>query len=198
MVDEDSLLSLLRISAAFAMLTFSTSDGVTVEVKQGHVCLAREFVEEVLEMLDVEDYKITHGELALAEEDRREYSALLARSEVAPTIVEALSRGPSDSHDLAEDTGHEASHLRRLCAELKAMGFLERVAAGYRLTKEGVQLWREFHVPKVVERTQPSEAAAKGSSSPFRDTPRSRTSVAGKPIVRLLTGDEDQSYVGVG
>ena len=134
-VNEDSLLSLLRISAAFAALTFSTSDGVTLEVKGEHVRLAKEFVEELLEMLELEDYKIMHGELSVTEEDRKEYSALIRRSELASKIIEALAKGPRNSSDLAEDTGHESPSIRRVCAELKAIGVVEKVSPGYRLTK---------------------------------------------------------------
>jgi DNA replicative helicase MCM subunit Mcm2 (Cdc46/Mcm family) len=122
LVNEDSLLSLLRISAAFAALAFSTSDGVTLEVEGAHVRLAKEFLEEVLEMLEVEDYKVMHGELSVTEEDRREYSALIRRSELASKVIEALAKGPRNSPSLAEDTGHEAPSIRRVCAELKAMG----------------------------------------------------------------------------
>jgi hypothetical protein len=152
-VNEDSLVSILRISAAFAALTFSTSDGVTLEVKGEHVRFAKDFVEDVLEMLEVEDYKIMHGEMVVTEEDRKEYASLTKRSEVASKIIEALARSPRNSPDLAEDTGHEAPSIRRVCAELKAVGAVEKVSEGYRLTKKGVQLWREFHVTNVTEIT---------------------------------------------
>ncbi len=189
-VNEDSLLSILRVSAAFAALTFSTSDGVTLEVSENHVRLAKEFLEEVLEMLEVEDYRIIHGETVVIEEDRKEYISLVRRSEVASKIVEVLTKGARNSSDLAEDTGNEVSYIRRVCAALKSLGVLERVSAGYRLTKKGVQLWREFHVTKVTEvtarKTPPSgvnkrlEPGMTGFGLPRR-----------KPSVTLLTDDDD-------
>jgi DNA replicative helicase MCM subunit Mcm2 (Cdc46/Mcm family) len=189
-VNEDSLLSILRVSAAFAALTFSTSDGATLEVKGEHVRIAKEFIEEVLEMLEVEDYKIMHGETAVTEEDRKEYVSLVRRSEVASKVVEALTKGLRNSSDLAEDTGHEVSYIRRVCAELKSLGVLERVSAGYRLTKKGVQLWREFHVTKVTEVTD-------GKTPPSRvnDRPEPGMTRFGlprrKPSVTLLTDDDE-------
>jgi DNA replicative helicase MCM subunit Mcm2 (Cdc46/Mcm family) len=178
-VNEDSLLSLLRISSAFAALTFSTSDGVTLEVNREHMRLAKDFIEEVLEMLEVEDYKIMHGEMVVTEEDRKEYAALTRRSELASKIIEALVMGPRNSPGLAEDTGHEAPSIRRVCAELKATGVVEKVSLGYRLTKKGVQLWREFHVTAVTEVT--------GKSAP---TDKRQISLpARRPSVVLLTGD---------
>ena len=186
-VNEDSLLSLLRISCAFAALTFSTSDGVTLEVKAEHVRLAMEFLEEVLEMLEVEDYKIMHGELTVTEEDRKEYALLIRRSELASKIIEALVRGPRNSPDLAEDTGHEAPSIRRVCAELKAIGVLERISPGYRLTKKGIQLWREFHVTNVTEVT--------GGGAPPSPVPRTFADASPyrkRPSVTLLTDDGDE------
>ena len=187
-VNEDSLISLLRISASFAALTFGTSDGVTLEVDGEHVRLAKDFVEEVLEMLEVEDYKIMHGEMVVTEEDRKEYASLIRRSELASNIIETLVRGPLDSSGLAEDTGHDASSIRRLCAEMKAIGVIEKVSPGYRLTKKGVQLWREFHVTKVTEVT------GKGKPPSPVNPPRALIQfgpLRTKPSVTLLTGDED-------
>jgi len=187
-VNEDSLLSLLRTSAAFAALTFSTPDGVTLEVNEEHVSLAMDFLEEVLEMLEVEDYKIMHGETVVTEEDRIEYSSLIRRGEVASKIVEALARGPRNSSGLAEDTGHEAPSIRRVCSELKALGVVEKVSPGYRLTKKGVQLWKEFHVTKVTEVTgksaPPSPVPARVRSLQDRAIP-----VSSRPTVTLLTDD---------
>jgi hypothetical protein len=185
-VNEDSLLSLLRVSAAFAALTFSTSDGVTLEVRGAHVALAKEFVEEVLEMLEVEDYKVMRGELSVTEEDRKEYSALIRRSELASKVVEALARGPRNSLGLAEDVGHEPPSIRRVCGELKGMGVVEKVSPGYRLTSKGVQLWREFHVTKVTEVT------GRGAPPSRRGPPAAGTAPPGrKPSVTLLTDDEE-------
>ena len=152
--NEDSLLTILRVSAAFAALAFSTPDGVVLEVKGAHVTLAVEFIEEVMDMLEIEDYKVLRGELSVVEEDRKEYAALTRRSELASKTIEALARGPRSSLELAEDTGHEAPSVRRLCAELKVMGVVERISPGYRLTKKGIQLWREFHVTQVTEVTE--------------------------------------------
>ena len=186
-VNEDSLLSLLRTSAAFAALTFSTSDGVTLEVNGEHVRLAREFLEEVLEMLEVEDYKVMHGGFAVTDEDRKEYSALVRRSDLASSIIKGLAKGPRSSRDLAEDTGRDASAIRRTCAELKAMEVVEKVASGYRLTKKGVQLWKEFQVPKVREvtgiETPHSQTRAPPSKIAENGPPRR------KPSVILLTDD---------
>ena len=186
-VNEDSLLSLLRVSAAFAALTFSTSDGETLEVNGVHVRLAKEFVEEVLEMLEVEDYKIIHGEAVVTEEDRKEYSSLIRRSEVAPKIIDALVRGPRNSPGLAEEIGHEATYIRRICAEMKAVGIIERISPGYRLTKKGVQLWREFHVTKVAEVTENRRPLAPPPATPprtFKVSPFRR-----KPSITLLADD---------
>ena len=185
-VNEDSLLSLLRISAAFAALTFSTSDGVTLEVSGAHVTLAREFLEEVLEMLEVEDYKVVHGEMVVTEEDRKEYASLLRRSEVASKIIDALVRGPRNSPGLAEEIGHEAPFIRRLCAEMKAIGVIERVSPGYRLTKKGVQLWREFRVTKVTEVTGKGMSASPPPTALLQLSPPRK-----KPSVTLLTDDGD-------
>ena len=189
-VNEDSLLSLLRVSSAFAALTFSTSDGVTLEVSRAHVRLAMDFVQEVLEMLEVEDYKIMHGEMRVTEEDRKEYASLTRRSELASKIIEALTKGPRNSLSLAEDTGHEAPSIRRVCAELKAIGIVEKVSPGYRLTKKGVQLWREFHVARVTEvsgrtaHTSPAKADNQRRAPLVEISPPVR-----KPSVTLLTDD---------
>ena len=183
-INEDSLLSLLRISAAFATLTFSTSDGVTLEVNGAHVRLAKEFVEEVLEMLEVEDYKIMHGETVVTEEDRKEYASLIRRSELASKIIEALVRGVRNSFDLADDIGHEAPSVRRICAEMKAMGVVEKVSPGYRLTKKGIQLWREFQVVKVTEVTEKGKPSSP-APRPFVEIRSSQK----KPSVTLFTDD---------
>jgi hypothetical protein len=186
-VNEDSLLFVLRISAAFAALTFSTPDGVVLDVKEAHVRLATEFIEEVMEMLEIEDYRVLHGELSATEEDRKDYAALIRRSELAPRIIEALARGPRNSLDLAEDTCHEAPSVRRLCAELKAIGVVERVSPGYRLTKKGVQLWREFHVTKVTEVTEKRVPPSPSPASSGQQTPTQ----ARRPSVMLLAEDRD-------
>jgi DNA replicative helicase MCM subunit Mcm2 (Cdc46/Mcm family) len=192
-VNEDSLISLLRISAAFAALTFSTSDGVTLEVEAEHVRLAKEFLEEVLEMLEIEDYKIMHGELPVTEEDRKEYASLIRRSELASKTIEALVRGPRNSPDLAEETAHEAPSVRRICSELKAMGVVEKASRGYRLTKNGVQLWKEFHVTKVTEVTEkraPPSPSPTSTGPPRRPAFRNSSLPPWKPSVTLLTDDD--------
>lgn len=182
-VNEDSLLSLLRISAAFAALAFSTTDGVTLEVNEAHIRLARDFLEEVLELLEVEDYRVMHGEISVTEEDRREYSAFMRRSELASKTIEALVKGPRNSPYLAEDIGHEAPSIRRVCAELKAMGVVEKTSPGYRLTKKGVQLWRESHVTDVTEVT------GKREPPPQRPSAADTIPAARKPSITLLTDD---------
>ena len=193
-VNEGSLLPLIRISAAFAALAFSTSDGVTLEVKQNHVRLAKEFVEEALELLEVEDYKVMHGYLSVTEEDREEYASFMRRSEVASKIVEALVRGPRKSSDLAEDIGHEAPSIRRVCAELKSLGAVEKASPGYRLTKKEVELWKEFHVTDVTEvtdvttrKTPPSPTPA----GPRREHLPAANVLARRPSVVLLADDDE-------
>jgi hypothetical protein len=180
-VNEGSLFSLIRISAAFAALAFSTSDGVTMEVRQNHVKLAKEFLEEVLELLEVEDYKVMHGYFSVTEEDRKEYASFMRRSEVASKIVEALVRGPRRSSDLAEDIGHEAASVRRVCAELKSLGVVDKPSPGYRLTKKGVELWKEFHVTDVTEGTAretiplPHHRRHQAGTSPSHEHPGQET-----------------------
>lgn len=190
-VNEDSLLSILRLSAAFAGLTFSSPDGLLLEVKEAHVKLAREFFEEVLEMLEVEDYKVLRGELSVTQEDRREYSAFIRRSELASKVMEGLARGPRNSTDLSEETGHEAPSIRRVCVELKAVGAVERVSAGYRLTKKGIQLWREFHVTRVTEVTEKGTPPSGERTGGRRQEQRDTLPAAAKKnrSVTLLVGD---------
>ena len=74
--NENPVPSLIRISAAFAALAFSTSDGVALEVKQDHVRLAKEFVEGAPELLEFEDYEIVHRYLFITEEVRKGYTPL--------------------------------------------------------------------------------------------------------------------------
>ena len=108
----------------------------------------------------------------------------MRKSEVASKIVDALAKGPRFSHDLADETGNEVTYIRRLCAEPKFMGVVERVTPGYRLTKKGIQLWKEFHVTKATELT--------ASRTPPTGRKETRTSpVHPAPRVTLLTDDEN-------
>ena len=152
-VNEDSFLTLLKTAAAFAALSFSSTDGVKLEVKATHVTLAKEFITEILDALEMKEYRATRGEIKVTEQDRKEYYELLDRSEVAAKIVEAVAKGPRNSIDLSVETGHDASSLRRSCSELKQKGILDRVSQGYRLTKKGIVLWREFHATNATDAT---------------------------------------------
>jgi hypothetical protein len=153
-IHEDSLLTILRISAAFAALSFSTLDGVILQVKREHIQLAKEFVVSCLEALEVQEYKLAHGQANLTDEDRDAYHRLTDTSELAAKVVEALTGGPKQSGDLQAELGNDASSIRRACAELKARGIIDRTSAGYRLSKKGVQLYREFHATSATNATE--------------------------------------------
>ncbi|MDG6921417.1 MAG: hypothetical protein JRN59_07805 [Nitrososphaerota archaeon] len=49
---------------------------------------------EVLEMLEVEENRLVHGEPGVTDEDRREYLACLRRSGFTSKAMEALTKGP--------------------------------------------------------------------------------------------------------
>lgn len=153
LVHEDSLLTILKIATAFAALSFSSIDGVSLEVKASHVKLAAEFLTETLDALELKEYRESQGETVITEEDLKGYYAYLDASDVAAKVVEAISKGPKNSGDLAAITGHEASSIRHVCSDLKAREVVERVSQGYRLTKKGVRLYREFHTTKATDST---------------------------------------------
>ena len=141
-IHEDSFFSILRMAAAFAVLNFSTVDGVSINVEKNHIMNACKLLERSFELLEVEDYKAIIGSGVLTEEDYKAFASQVDPNSVADTIVQALTMGPKNSVDLASITGHEASSIRRTAATLQNAGFLTKKATGYTLTSKGVKAWK--------------------------------------------------------
>jgi len=156
-IHEDTFFVLLKLAAAFAALTFNTPEGRRLEVSEEHVRLADEFMEKIIDMLELPEYIAWRGHGALTEEEYATFHSELEKSDVLRAIVEILLNGPATSTELASQTGHDSSWIRAKIASLKASGLVARTSRGYSLTTKGVQAWRRY-----TQQTQQTQQQDKG------------------------------------
>ena len=159
-IHEDTFFVLLKLAAAFAVLTFSTPDGKRLEVREEHVRLADEFMEKIIDMLELPEYIAWRGCGALTEEEYAAFSSEVKESDVLKSVMEILLSGPATSTELANQTGHNPSWIRNKIAQLKALGLVSRTSKGYVLTTKGVQAWRRF--TQHTQQTQQNKQLGKG------------------------------------
>ena len=149
LIHEDSFYSLLRIATAFAILSFSTKDGIVVSVEACHIDLAAQFLRNMMEALGVSDYKTVIGEKKLDEDDYEKFVEAMSSSEVLSQAINELVKGQKNSTELANLTQRNAGWIREQLSPLERTGLLAKASKGYRLTAIGIEAWRKYQRAKT-------------------------------------------------
>ncbi len=152
-VNEDTFFSILKLSCAFAVLSFSTdSTCQKLIVKPEHVALTKELLEEVYSEQELPEYLAFKGRNDIVEADLIEFASIIANSDIAEQIVSLLIDSTASAKELANMMNANESYVREICAKLKANGFVAKTTKGYALTPRGIQVWKTMKnktVPKV-------------------------------------------------
>jgi len=139
LVHPGSLVQVLRISTAFAILTFSSADGERLTVEAHHVEMAREFLEEILELWGIREFNEATGTQDLSPDELAELKAMVEAKPTIKNVLYELGVGrPSLAKDLATKIDADYGYLRNVLSELRAKELVVRKNDGYTLTAKGV------------------------------------------------------------
>jgi DNA replicative helicase MCM subunit Mcm2 (Cdc46/Mcm family) len=147
LIHNASFLSLLRVSVAFAIVTFS-AEGENVFVLERHVKMAERLIKELLEQWAIEDYVQFAGAAPISEEELDEHTAWLNGKEVARAVLKELSSRSWQGNDLAARTGFDNGSIRNTMSELRSRELVKRRANGYDLTGKGAALAKRLFFEK--------------------------------------------------
>lgn len=153
-----SLWSLLRISVAFAVATFSVIDKEIVVVLRKHAEMAERLLTELLERWAIEDYIEFAGAKPLTEQELKEHVDWVKQSDVIKSILHELGSRRWQAKDLAAKIGHEYSSVRHSLSELKAKELVVRKSDGYDLTRKGVAVAKQTLFNKPESRSKENYA----------------------------------------
>ena len=158
LIHNASLWSLLRISVAFAVATFSVIDNEIVVVRRQHTEMGERLLTELLERTDIEDYIEHAGAKSITEQELKELTNWVNGSDVAKGILHELASRRWQANDLATKTEHEYSSVRHSLSDLKAKELIVRKSDGYDLTRKGAAVTKQVLFTK--SESQGSEALA--------------------------------------
>lgn len=136
--------TLCRLSVSYAVLEFSTPDGIRVVVKREHVTKAIDFLRATYEAIDLKDYVLAESKgLNLAGPEA--ISTVIAVGEIGITILGqlALCNGPISSTQMSEQLRMSKDTIQHLYLVLKEHDLIETTrGAGVELKPKGVALVR--------------------------------------------------------
>lgn len=139
LVHPGSLVQVLRISTAFAVLTFSSVDGERLTVEAHHVEMAREFLEETLELWGIREFNIATGTEDVSPDELADLKAMVEAKPTVHSVLYELGVGrPTVAKDLATKIDADYGYLRNVLSELRAKELVTRKNDGYTLTAKGV------------------------------------------------------------
>jgi len=144
LIHNATLETLLRLACSFAALTFSSPDGKQLVVKEGHVEMAGRLVRELAELWDLAGLKAALGSRELSDEEYEKVEKLLKESEVARRLLNEIALRPERSNILANKLGCNASYIRDVANEFKALGLVKTTSRGYALTAKGAYVVRHL------------------------------------------------------
>jgi DNA-binding MarR family transcriptional regulator len=166
LIHNASLWSLLRISVAFAIATFSVQQNEVVVVLKRHVEMAERLVTELLERWAVEDYIEFAGAKPVTDLELKELTDWVKGSGIVKSILQELASRRWQGKDLAAKIGHEYSSVRRSLSELKARELVVRKSDGYDLTRKGAAVAKQVLFNK--DENQGKEGLAEQRESALR------------------------------
>jgi predicted transcriptional regulator len=155
LIHNASFLSLLRVSVAFAIITFSVQDE-KVCVLERHVKMAERLIKELLEQWAIEDYLEFAGAAPISKEELDELTAWLNGKEVARAVLKELSSRRWQGNDLAGRTGFDNGSIRNTMSDLRSRELIRRRANGYELTGKGAALVKRLFFEKNNENDRTS------------------------------------------
>jgi hypothetical protein len=144
---------LCRVSAAFAALRFSTTDGEDLLVLKDHVIEAAAWLRRMYDTIQLKEYKEHMKEGALLPGGEF-LSTAIAIGEPGVRIIQHLTKGLQTSEELAEAlggqrTGYSAKGVRDRFEDLRGRGLIEtRRGLGAELTTKGTGF---FHILLSLE-----------------------------------------------
>jgi hypothetical protein len=142
-----SLWTLLKISIAFAILTFSVEEE-NVLVLESHVEMTERLVKELLEDWDIKEYIKNVGAAAVTEEELDKLTAWLKGKDAACAVLKELTIRSWQGKDLAKRVGYDEGHIRNTMSDLRSQELVIRRTAGYTLTAKGVALVKKQFSPE--------------------------------------------------
>jgi hypothetical protein len=139
---NEQRVKLARISAAVAIMFFSTTDGETVQVKAEHARFAREYLDRMYAKpsLAFDEYaRMQKRRFQLADQD----DDLDTLFETCPRAIRALMEQEQLTQtDIAEIFGmDDRSKVRTTVTMLKEVGFLRRVGSSYYVKTPAAITW---------------------------------------------------------
>jgi Mn-dependent DtxR family transcriptional regulator/DNA-directed RNA polymerase subunit M/transcription elongation factor TFIIS len=147
LLHNGSLWSLLRISIAFAILTFSV-EGENVLILQRHAEMAENLIKELLDQWEIEQYIRNMGATTVTDEDLDELINWLKGKEAACAVLRELSIRSWQGNDLAKRIGYDDGHTRNTMSQLRSRELVMRRAGSYTLTAKGAALVKKQFLSK--------------------------------------------------
>jgi hypothetical protein len=144
LIHAGSFSTVLRVSAAFAVLTFSSPDGNHLRVEAKHVDFAKRLFVEMLESWAFAEFIQATGKPQITPEEFTEIGTYLESSSVAREALRELSFHRLPGKDLATKLGCSHGYLRDILGQLRAKNLLTRRSEGYDLTPNGVEIVRKL------------------------------------------------------
>ena len=135
--------NLLKVSAAFAVISLSLEDGKLV-IKPSHIESATEFYQYLFQRWELDAAKDRYTEPGLTESDWLIIRNALAEEDALVKVLEVLALKQLDGRSLAAEVGYAYSYVRKLVAKLKELGLVDRIAGAYSLTKKGVEAFKRL------------------------------------------------------
>ena len=166
LIHNASLWTLLRISVAFAIATFSVLQNEIVVVLRRHVEMAERLIIELLERWAVEDYIEFAGAKPVTDQEFRELADWVNGSDIVKGLLRELASRRWQAKDLAAKIEHEYSSVRHSLSDLKAKELVVRKSDGYDLTRKGAAVAKQVLFNKAEN--QSKEGFAERRESAFR------------------------------
>jgi len=151
LVHNASLWSILRVSIAFAIATFSTVGDDVVTVTEKHVEMTERLCLELLQRWGLDDYVEFTGTKPLSQEELEEHTAWISGKEVAAHALRELSSRAWQGRDLAERISCDYGSLRNVMSEMKGRDLVNRRPDGYNLTRKGAAVAKHVLMGRASE-----------------------------------------------
>lgn len=136
--------TLCRVSVAFAVLGFSTSDGTRVSVNKEHVAKAVAFFREMYESIELKDYVTAESNgLNLSGKDAISTAIGIGEGGISVIAQLVVADGPLSSTVMSERSGMTADTIQHTFTNLKEHSLVEtKRGKGAELTYKGVAFVR--------------------------------------------------------
>jgi len=140
---------LLRLTASFALATLSTEDYENFVIENSHIDMAVEFLESLLDMWMLQEYKAETEGIELDEMKYQELKRYLSENESARKVYLRAVVSPADGQSLSGLLDMPYGSVRNILSELKTKNLIEKHGRSYRGTVMGVQLYRRISEEKA-------------------------------------------------